>query len=67
MSLPQNTYAKKPDTLLTQREIAAVLGVTVHCVIKAENRAVEKFRAIVEREAAAAGCSVREWLYGRSE
>lgn len=59
-----NKYGQSAGTNLTRREIADRLGVSKETVFLDERRAVAKFREAVEREAAEAGCSVRQWLFG---
>lgn len=48
---------------LTQDELAEVKGISRRMVQKIESRALKKVKAAIEREAAEAGLSVRDWLF----
>lgn len=49
---------------MSQQEIGDLFGVTLQSVQSVEYRALMKIKRAIEREAKAAGCSVRSWLYG---
>ncbi len=57
---------RKPDpgTIATYKELAFIFGVSDTRIIEIERRAIQKIRAEIEREAAAAGVSPEEWLTG---
>lgn len=61
-----NKYAQAEFSARTQLDVAQLLGVSREHVGKAERRAIKKLREAVEREAAEAGCSVRQWLFGEA-
>jgi len=67
MAAQGNKYRQSPFSARTQQDVAALLGVSREHVGKAERRAVRKLQEAIEREAAAAGCSVRQWLFGGME
>jgi hypothetical protein len=50
--------------VMTQKEIGDLYGITLQSVQAVEYRAIKKIRECIEREAKAAGCSVRQWLFG---
>lgn len=52
----------EPVTHRTQEHVALLLGCDRSFVGQVERRALRKLRAAIEREAAAAGLSVAEWL-----
>jgi len=49
---------------LTHAEIGPLLGISRGRVWQLEMRALKKIREFIKLEAAAAGVSVREWLFG---
>lgn len=53
--------------LLTQQQIADVLGVTRGAVSMAERKALRKIKAAIVNEAQRCGVSVREYLYGEAD
>jgi DNA-directed RNA polymerase sigma subunit (sigma70/sigma32) len=50
--------------LASQRQIAARFGVSRARVQQLEQRALDKLRKEIVRQARAAGCTPREWLLG---
>jgi DNA-directed RNA polymerase sigma subunit (sigma70/sigma32) len=56
--------ARSGTALMSQREIGELYGVTLQSVQGVEYRALRKIKEGIEREAAAAGCTVRAWLFG---
>ena len=50
--------------VLTQEQVAERFGVTRAAVSLVERNAIAKLRRAIEQEAAAAGVSVREWVFG---
>jgi DNA-binding CsgD family transcriptional regulator len=63
MAAQGNKFGQHPSTVLTRRETASILGVSKETVYLDERRAIRKLQEAIEREAAAAGCSVRQWLF----
>ena len=49
---------------MTQQEIGYMYGISLQSVQQVEYRALRKIRQFIKGEAKAAGCSVRQWLYG---
>jgi len=60
LGLPRKTA----PALMTQHQIAELWGVGKCRVGQIENRALHKLKKAIEYEAAKAGVSVRDWLYG---
>lgn len=56
--------AGEPIFGISQRDLAKLLGISRNAVVCVEKRAKRKFREAIEREAAAAGVSPIEWLFG---
>ena len=54
-----NTQEVKP---LTEREVAARMGISRALVRKLEARAIRKIRETIDREAEQVGLSPREWI-----
>lgn len=50
--------------LMTQRDVAEILGTTRAVVEKAEKSAFAKLRRAITAEANLAGMDIRTWLYG---
>ena len=50
--------------LRSQAEIGAIFGVSLQSIQSVEYRALKKIRRAIQREADAAGKSVRDWLFG---
>jgi DNA-directed RNA polymerase sigma subunit (sigma70/sigma32) len=62
----QNTKVRYPEHV-TQADIARRLGVHRSRIGQIEKQAMAKLRAEIIREAALAGMSVRDWLFGDSD
>lgn len=54
----------QPKFHATLSELSQRLGVSPRRIHQIERRAKQKLRRAIEREAAAAGVSPREWLFG---
>lgn len=60
-----NVGAKHMGTAaMSQREVGELFGVTLQSVQQVEYRAIKKIREAIKTEAAAAGITPRQWLFG---
>jgi len=65
MIAPSKSLLHRDDRiLLSQREIAKLQGCSRSRIYLIEQRALEKIKRAIIREARSAGQTVHEWLYG---
>jgi hypothetical protein len=65
-SANRNTL-RRDCILLTQAQTGVALGLKRSRIYILEQRALEKIKRAITKEARAAGQTVREWLYGEEE
>lgn len=64
MNSNRNRTERPRHVLMTQRDVAEILGTTRAVVEKAEKSAFAKLRRAITAEANSAGVDIRTWLYG---